>query len=225
MNKILIFDIESKISNEKFPNATNISDEIIHILNIIFNNGQIVKYLISTNIINPIDNLIVKNVNSESELLLEWCNLLREINPDSIIGYNICGYHFEYIKNRVDTITKTTVDNIFAKLFYSHNDLFWQEEIVKRTTLGIIWKKYFQFRNAKIIDIYLTLQQKDGFNKLLQSYKLDKMVERFLQQKIQNTFYKDKLQKLMSGSIDEKTDMINECVNTIMYIYELMQFI
>ncbi len=47
-----------------------------------------------------IENLEISCCSTESELLLEWSKLIREEDPDIIIGYNIFGFDYEFMLHR-----------------------------------------------------------------------------------------------------------------------------
>ena len=46
-------------------------------------------------------NITVDECDSESDLLLKWVERINEKNPDMITGYNIFGFDFKYIDERV----------------------------------------------------------------------------------------------------------------------------
>ncbi len=53
-------------------------------------------------ICNDLENIEVVRCQDEKELLLQWSSLIQEEDPDFITGYNIFGFDFQYIKDRVD---------------------------------------------------------------------------------------------------------------------------
>ena len=49
-------------------------------------------------------NIVVKRCKTEEELLFRWSKIIQTEDPDFITGYNIFGFDFKYIKNRVDEL-------------------------------------------------------------------------------------------------------------------------
>ena len=47
-------------------------------------------------------NIVVAPCKNEKELLIKWAELIKDEDPDFITGYNIFGFDFRYIKERVD---------------------------------------------------------------------------------------------------------------------------
>ena len=42
----------------------------------------------------------IQTCKTERELLLAWTDIIQRENPDIIIGYNICGFDFEFMFRR-----------------------------------------------------------------------------------------------------------------------------
>jgi DNA polymerase delta subunit 1 len=52
----------------------------------------------------PIVGASVMSFDSEREVLLAWRDLVREVDPDVIIGYNICKFDLPYLIERAETL-------------------------------------------------------------------------------------------------------------------------
>jgi len=50
----------------------------------------------------PIENSQVETYETEREVLLAWCELMRRENPDIMIGYNIFGFDYEFMFRRAE---------------------------------------------------------------------------------------------------------------------------
>ena len=49
---------------------------------------------------NNVDDVIIKTVNTEAELTINWVDLIIKEDPDIIIGYNIFGFDYEFLFRR-----------------------------------------------------------------------------------------------------------------------------
>lgn len=96
---ILSFDIEVYSSNPKrMPCHENDRDCIFQISSVIQRpSGQMEKNLITLGKTLGIPNVETLHVESERDLLLEWQKLVRRVNPNLIIGYNIFGFDLPYM--------------------------------------------------------------------------------------------------------------------------------
>jgi len=50
----------------------------------------------------PVDGAEIQSVSTETDLLIEWKNLIQRENPDIIIGYNIFGFDYEFMFRRAE---------------------------------------------------------------------------------------------------------------------------
>ena len=96
---VLSFDIEVYSSNPKrMPCHENEKDCIFQISSVVqYASGRIEKNLISLGRTSEIGDVSVIHVDSERDLLLEWQKLVRRVNPNLIIGYNIFGFDIPYM--------------------------------------------------------------------------------------------------------------------------------
>ena len=97
-------------------NIEVLGDPIIQIGTVFLRYGETKPYLRHILVIGPEDNMpdekICDNLDDlsidvvhckdEKELLIKWMELIKEQDPDFITGYNIFGFDFRYIKDRVD---------------------------------------------------------------------------------------------------------------------------
>lgn len=82
---VLSFDIEATGLNGEANNA-----EVLMISNTFRDrNGKVIKKLFD-----------LKEHDSDIQMIKEWCNWVREQNPDTVIGHNILGYDLPYLNAR-----------------------------------------------------------------------------------------------------------------------------
>jgi len=101
---ILSFDIETYSSKlVSMPDANLPQDEVFQI-GCTFRTigGKIIKYILTLKECDDIDDVIVIRCKSERILLTDFAKLVREHDPDIIIGYNIYGFDYQYIIRRAE---------------------------------------------------------------------------------------------------------------------------
>jgi DNA polymerase elongation subunit (family B) len=150
---------------------------------------------------------------TEKELLLAWTQLIKRMDPDIITGYNICGFEFEYLKQRAQ---KHNIHFQFAKFNKYDEDFTKYVEL----QLGIIIK-FYDMKDRKIIDMFKIIMKKYE----LDSYKLVKVEEYFLSKSVN---YKP-LDMTMLGrnvlTLYERTTLANFCIARCIVIINLFNLI
>jgi len=194
---ILGFDIECTSKDGSFPQPDREEDKITQIgmtLSKYGENDCYEKYLLALHETADIEGCIVKWYNTEEELLLGFTNMLREINPDIITGYNIFGFDWAYIKGRVEKL-KSMIE--IKKNFVAANNFAREVEKLSRIDDEVsFWKKdgyplssgamgvnlfYFYKMTGRIqIDLMKVAQREFK----LSSYKLDYVAASFIRDNI-----------------------------------------
>lgn len=99
--RILSFDIECAGRKGIFPEANY--DPVIQIANVVTRYGEkqpFIKNVFCLDETSPITNTQVLEFDKEEQLLRRWSEFLQEVDPDVIIGYNICNFDFPYLLDR-----------------------------------------------------------------------------------------------------------------------------
>ncbi|KAL2941770.1 DNA polymerase delta catalytic subunit [Bienertia sinuspersici] len=103
--RILSFDIECAGRKGLFPEPTH--DPVIQVANLVTVQGEekpLVQNVMTLKSCAPIVGVDVMSFESEKEVLLAWRDLIREVDPDIIIGYNICNFDLPYLIQRATTL-------------------------------------------------------------------------------------------------------------------------
>ncbi|KAJ9536846.1 hypothetical protein OSB04_029579 [Centaurea solstitialis] len=106
--RILSFDIECAGRKGLFPEPTH--DPVIQIANLVTLQGEeqpFVRNVMTLKSCSPIVGVDVMSFDTEREVLLAWRDFIREIDPDIIIGYNICKFDLPYLIQRAETLKIT----------------------------------------------------------------------------------------------------------------------
>ncbi|KAI8535591.1 hypothetical protein RHMOL_Rhmol10G0186100 [Rhododendron molle] len=103
--RILSFDIECAGRKGLFPEPTH--DPVIQVANLVTLQGQdqpFVRNVMTLKSCSPIVGVDVMSFDTEREVFLGWRDLIREVDPDIIIGYNICKFDLPYLIQRAEVL-------------------------------------------------------------------------------------------------------------------------
>ncbi|CAG8952705.1 hypothetical protein HYFRA_00008949 [Hymenoscyphus fraxineus] len=99
--RILSFDIECAGRKGIFPEPN--MDPVIQIANVVTRYGEkkpFVRNVFCLDTTSVIVNTQIFEFEREEKLLSKWRDFLEEVDPDIIIGYNICNFDFPYLLDR-----------------------------------------------------------------------------------------------------------------------------
>ncbi|XP_074334109.1 DNA polymerase delta catalytic subunit isoform X1 [Apium graveolens] len=103
--RILSFDIECAGRKGLFPEPTH--DPVIQVANLVTLQGEaqpFIRNVMTLKSCSPIVGVDVMSFETEKEVLLAWRDLIREVDPDIIIGYNICKFDLPYLIQRAEAL-------------------------------------------------------------------------------------------------------------------------
>lgn len=103
--RILSFDIECAGRKGHFPEPTH--DPVIQVANLVTLQGEdqpFVRNVMTLKSCSPIVGVDVMSWNTEQEVLLAWRDFIRQVDPDIIIGYNICKFDLPYLLERAKVL-------------------------------------------------------------------------------------------------------------------------
>ncbi len=195
---IASFDIECYSDTGNFPNAGGLNEEtgenvegdpLIQIGTVFSYCGEdepFYKNIITLNkceINSELDGIDVKCFDDEASVILEWTNLIKKMNPDAVIGYNIDGFDFEYLFKRAK---KYYINTEFLKLSKKTNILSkYDETELKSSAMGQNMLKHIEIDGRVVVDVMKYLQKNPAYK--LDNYKLDNVVAHFIRESINVT--------------------------------------
>uniref|UniRef100_A0A0E0R531 DNA polymerase n=1 Tax=Oryza rufipogon TaxID=4529 RepID=A0A0E0R531_ORYRU len=103
--RILSFDIECAGRKGHFPEPTH--DPVIQIANLVTLQGEgqpFVRNVMTLKSCSPIVGVDVMSFDTERDVLLAWRDFIHEVDPDIIIGYNICKFDLPYLIERAEVL-------------------------------------------------------------------------------------------------------------------------
>jgi DNA polymerase delta subunit 1 len=114
--RILSFDIECAGRKGIFPEAN--MDPVIQIANVVTRYGEkkpFVRNVFCLDTTSLIVNTQIFEFDREEKMLIAWRNFLDKVDPDIIIGYNICNFDFPYLLDRAKHL-KVAGFNLWSRL-------------------------------------------------------------------------------------------------------------
>jgi DNA polymerase elongation subunit (family B) len=179
--KILSFDLECKSDDGSFPNPDNKAHPIIQIGMTISLYGEtecIYKHILCLKETAPLDGIIVESFSEERDVLLRFTQLITELDPDIITGYNIFGFDFQYLYKRARLLG---IEREFSKLSRIKNEpCKFIETILASSALGENVLKYYRMTGRVVVDLMKVIQR----DYRLGSYKLDEVASNFIREGI-----------------------------------------
>lgn len=109
--RILSFDIECAGRKGVFPEPNQ--DPVIQIANIVTRYGEkkpFVRNVFCLDKTSTIVNTQVFEFAKEEAMLMKWRDFMEEVDPDIIIGYNICNFDFPYLLDRAKHLKQKQFD-------------------------------------------------------------------------------------------------------------------
>jgi len=151
----------------------------------------------------PVEGAVIQTADTETDLLLQWTELIQRENPDIIIGYNIFGFDYEFMFRRAE---ETHCEYDFLKLSRKRGELCAKrerptgfeddEDLTEKSPLQIENTKivlatgeydlrFFKMTGRLQIDMYTYFRR--DFN--LSSYKLDDVAGQYISDDIKRIEY------------------------------------
>ncbi|KAF5336013.1 hypothetical protein D9611_006176 [Ephemerocybe angulata] len=103
--RVLSFDIECAGRKGIFPEAN--VDPVIQIANMVTRQGETQPFIRNVFTLNTCSHIVGSQVLSfkeEDAMLQTWRDFVSEVDPDVIIGYNICNFDFPYLMDRAKAL-------------------------------------------------------------------------------------------------------------------------
>ena len=161
-----------KSFNEFIPNdviANNIASQFGLVATDPVNKSVEMYYKIN----NPESN-VTTIYGSEAEMLVYWSNLIKEIDPDIVTGYNIFGFDFEFMFTRAKELNVLSEFTNMGRINKSYSEIV--KSTLKTNAYGENNMTYIPMIGRVIIDLFKFVR----IEYKLDSYKLDNVAAKFL---------------------------------------------
>ena len=169
--------------------------------------------IITLNKSSPLENIDTFSYEKESDVLTSWVEMMKKIDPDIILGYNIFGFDERFMYDRVMELFGNNKDKLdkflnMGRLKKNTYSNIWscQGRLTKKklasSALGSNYLEYFNTPGRVQIDLLKVVQ--GSFTKL-DSYKLDNVAEYYISGSIlecidNKTFKVDNIKELEKGN-------------------------
>jgi DNA polymerase elongation subunit (family B) len=207
--KICSFDIECISVDGSFPQASRETDKIVSICSTFtkYGSDEVYKsHVISLQSCDKIEGAEIECYNTEKDVLIAWKNLIEREDPDIITGYNIFYFDMRYMYER-SIQPYINCGNIFSQLSRLKNvNCKFMEKKLSSSGLGDNVMYLYDMIGRSQIDL-MKLIQKDY---KLTSYKLDKVAENFMKEKIKNIELKEEINNKFIYLIEMNTSKIKK---------------
>jgi len=140
------------------------SDEIVY------------RHIATLDTCDDIDGAVVESYATEAKMLLGWKEMLAELDPDVLIGYNIFGFDMDYLWKRAKEIGITDRFGDGLGRLKARRIRNIKEQKLSSSALGDNFLKYFPLDGLVCVDM-LKVMQRDH---KLDSFKLDNVAAQFL---------------------------------------------
>ena len=181
--KIASYDLECTSEDGSFPQAERAGDKIIQIGTTFSRYGEqdcYRKHIITLGSCDPIEGVDVESYETEAEVLMAWCRLMKEENPDIITGYNIFGFDERYLYGRSIKLGCHAEFSFLGRLNDEHSDF--KEKNLSSSALGDNFLYFYERIGRVNIDLMKVVMRDHN----LTSYKLDNVASHFIQEKIKS---------------------------------------
>lgn len=181
---IASFDIECTSGDGGFPQPSNPQDKIIQIGTTIHKYGiDETEYrrnvIITLDTCDKIEGSEVIECKTEKEVIKKWCDLILEVDPDFITGYNIFGFDFEYLYERScrqNCWGKNNQYNPLLNISRLEKPSKYDTKKLQSSALGVNILKFIKMPGRIVFDVMKYVQREFK----LQSYKLDSVAQKYL---------------------------------------------
>ncbi|MHB1953756.1 MAG: DNA polymerase domain-containing protein [Sulfobacillus sp.] len=146
--------------------------------------------------------VVVESVQTERELLLSWSRLIRNIDPDVVVGYNIFGFDLQFLFHRAEELDCVREFSVLGRLPRRPAQL--AEQSLSSSALGENLLRYVPMPGRILVDLLKVIQREHR----LDSYKLDEVSRVFLF-KHKNDLPPQRIFVLQKGSAQDRR-MIGE---------------
>lgn len=202
----IIEELTNKLDNMGLPDI--MGDSIIQIgttFHVYGDRQCCFRHILCLGDTTPIDNAYVQSCGSETEMLLEWRNMIQHINPDVITGYNITGFDFTYMYERVcDLGIQGEFMNI-GRLRDTPSKFKVTE--LSSSALGDNTLKYIDMQGRVLVDMMKVIQR----DHKLDTYKLDHVASLFMGMKKDDVSPQD-IFRLQDGTSDDRKRIAEYCL-------------
>ena len=181
------YDLEVVSSDDRFPVATRKDDKIVSIASTFskINEECYYKNIIILGKCPDIEGIDVICCNTEKELIITWCKMIREQDPDITTTWNGFGFDDNYLYDRAKLLK--IYDQIMLSRITNKETEFVTKQL-SSAALGNNIMKYYDMIGRINFDLMKLVQREHK----LESYKLDYVASKFFREQVKSIKYENK---------------------------------
>ena len=173
------------------------------------------KNIVTLGSCDDIEGAEVISCETEQELLLKWREVITNIDPDIVTGYNIFGFDMSYMYDRA---MELGIAEEFCKIGkIRDHSCNYVEKTLSSSALGDNLLKYIDMDGRVLIDIMKVVQR----DHKLDSYKLDAVASHFMKMN-KNDVSPNDIFRLQKGSAGDRRTIAEYCIQDCALCNKLM---
>lgn len=219
------FDIECTSADGGFPKAVRTEDAVIMIATTFRRFGEkqsflkVIHHLKKSNPITDQENVEMVYCKNERELLISWRDLLQNLDPDIIYGYNSNGFDFNYMHDRA-VFHKIDTDWLMMSRV-KYRSAKWEVKRLSSSALGDNEHKYVAMDGRIIMDVMKEIQKEPD---RLDKYTLDFVLNYYLKDNKVDLKPQELFDCYASGSLEDIHTIAVYCLKDTESCHDLVQF-
>jgi DNA polymerase elongation subunit (family B) len=156
-----------------------------------------------------IDGAHVRTFESEGQMIVAWAQLVRELDPDILLGYNVVGFDMAYMHDRAQELLGRTdrADSIGALGRVRGLETPFVDQKLSSSAMGDNVLRYFDMHGRVLVDLMKVVQRSHK----LDSYKLDAVASHFMGLKKHDVGPND-IFRLQRGSAADRRVIAEYCI-------------
>jgi len=226
--KILSFDNEAYSSLDgSMPKAEKPSDKVFMIgatfIERVGNEKKITKYLLYLNELNKyplkhLQDITVKNFRCEADLYCGFTQLIKDLDPDVIIGYNIFGWDIKYMYDRslnmLNCIGEFDMLSCISGKHAPLKDISWSSSAYGKQAMN-----FMDVEGRLMLDLLPFIKR----NYKLSNYRLETVCDEFLKTNKDPIKPKDIFRSWKEKDLSLLTDVGKYCIQDTYVVYLLYE--
>lgn len=173
------------------------------------------RHIITLGTCEPIEGVVVESCSTEAEMMMKWNELIQQLDPDVVTGYNIFGFDMSYLYDRSRELG---IQDAFSQLGrLAGVKCPFVEKKLSSSALGDNLLKYYDMDGRVLIDIMKVVQR----DHKLDSFKLDAVANHFLKMN-KHDVSPNEIFALQKGSAADRKVIAEYCVQDCALCNRLM---
>lgn len=173
------------------------------------------RHIITLGTCEAIDGVVVETCDTEAQMMMKWKELVLNLDPDVITGYNIFGFDMSYLYDRSRELGIAESFSQLGRL--TGVKCAFVEKKLSSSALGDNLLKYYDMDGRVLIDIMKVVQR----DHKLDSFKLDTVANHFLKMN-KHDVSPNEIFKLQKGSAADRKVVAEYCVQDCALCNRLM---